>query len=88
MKFIYYLGRNPVQGAAPEENYEEDYVINILTEQAKLNLKHGTLFADQSKHNKSKTELCDDDTETQDERSENQSQANRTFENKNSVNKI
>ena len=51
-------------------------------------MKHGTLFADQSKYNKSKTELVDDDTETQDARNENQSQANRTFEKKNSVNEI
>ena len=51
-------------------------------------MKYGTLFADQSKRNKSKTELRDDDTETQNERNENQSQTNRIFENKNSVNKI
>ena len=66
----------------------KEYVINILTENAKLNLKHGTLFADQSKHYKSKTELRDDDTETQDELNENQSRANGTFENKNSVNEV
>ena len=51
-------------------------------------MKHGILFTDQSKHSKSKTELRDDDTETQDARNENQSQANRTFEIKNSVNEI
>ena len=57
LKFTDYLSRNPVGGAAPEENYEEEYVINILTEHAKLNLEHGRLFADQSKHDKHKTEL-------------------------------
>ena len=87
LKFTDYLSRNPVEGAAPEENYEEEYVINILTEHAKLNLEHGRLFADQSKHDKRKTELRSDATETKDERNENQSQTNRIFENINSVNK-
>ena len=87
LKFTDYLSRNPVGGATPEENYEEEYVINILTEHAKLNLKHGRLFADQSKHDKRKTELRSDATETKDERNENQSQTNRIFENINSVNK-
>ena len=88
LKFTNYLGRNPVGGATPEENYEEEYVINILTEHAKLNLKHGRLFADQSKHDKSRTEICGDATETKDERNENQSQTNKTFENINSVNQF
>ena len=86
--FTDYLSRNSVWGATLEENNEEEYVINILTEHAKLNVKHGILFTDQSKHSKSKTELRDDDTETQDARNENQSQANRTFGIKNSVNEI
>ena len=88
LKFTNYLGRNPVGGATPEENYEEEYVINILTEHAKLNLKHGRLYDDQSKHDKSRTEICGDATETKDERNENQSQTNRTFENINSVNQF
>ena len=88
LKFTDYLSRSPVGGATPEENYEEEYVINILTEHAKLNLKHGRLFADQSKHDKSKTEICGDATETKDQRKENQSQTNRTFENISSVNEI
>ena len=87
LKFTDYLSRNPVEGAAPEENYKEEYVINILTEHAKLNLEHGRLFADQSKHDERKTELRSDATETKDERNENQSQTNRIFENINSVNK-
>ena len=87
LKFTDYLSRNPVGGATPEENYEEEYVINKLTEHAKLNLKQGRLFADQSKHDKRKTELRSDATETKDERNENQSQTNRIFENTNSVNK-
>ena len=88
LKFTDYLSRNPVEGATPEENYEEEYVINILPQHAKLNLKHGRLFADQSKHDKSKTEICGDVTETKDERNENQSHTNRIFENTNSVNEI
>ena len=39
MKFTDYLSKNPVGGAMPEKNHDEDYVINILTEQAELNLK-------------------------------------------------
>ena len=88
LKFTDYLSRNPVGGATPEENYEEEYVINIITEHAKLNLKHGRLFTDQSKHDKNKTKIRGDATEAKDERNENQSQTNRTFENINSVNEI
>ena len=76
LKFTDYLSRNPVGGAIPEELYEEEYVINILTEHAKLNLKHGRLFADQSKHDKNKPEIRGDATEAKDERNENQSQTN------------
>ena len=39
LKFTDYLSKNPVGGTTPEENYEEEYVINILTEHAELNLK-------------------------------------------------
>ena len=88
LKFTDYLSRNTVGGATPEENYEEEYVINILFEHAKLNLKHGRLFTDQAKHDKIKTEIRGDANEAKDERNENQSQTNRTFENINSVNKI
>ena len=56
LKFTDYLSRNPVGGAIPEENYDEEYVINILAEQAELNLKYGQLFADQSKCSKRNTE--------------------------------
>ena len=41
-----YLRRNPQGGATTEDKYDEEYVINILSEQAKLNLKYGQLFAD------------------------------------------
>ena len=52
MKFTDYLSRNPVEGATPEEKYDEEYVISILAKQAELNLKYGQLFADQSKRSK------------------------------------
>ena len=42
------LSRNPVEKASNEDVYDEQYVINILSEQAELNAKYGTLFADQS----------------------------------------
>ena len=48
LKTTDYLSRNPVGGATPEDNYDEEYVINILSEQARLNLKYGQSFADQS----------------------------------------
>ena len=48
LKFTDYLSRNPVGGAMPEENYDEEYVINIL-EQSGRNLKYGQLFGDPTK---------------------------------------
>ena len=55
LNFTDYLSRNPVGGATQEENYDEEYVINVLAEQAELNLKYGPLLADQSKHTVNKT---------------------------------
>ena len=88
LKFTDYLSRNPVQGATPEDNYDEEYVINILSEQAKLNAKYGQLFADQSDISKRVTEIKNDRSENKIEQQENQSQASRKFENKNGVYKI
>ena len=48
LKFTDFLSRNPVEGAATENVYDEQYVINILTEQAELNLKYGRIFTNQS----------------------------------------
>ena len=81
------MKRNPVGGATPEEIYDEEYVINILTEHAELNLKYGPIFAGQSERTENKTKFHDK-TEKQNETKESQSQTNRTFENKNNVNKI
>ena len=36
----------------PEDNYDEEDVINILAEQVELNLKYRKLCGDQSKRNK------------------------------------
>ena len=88
LKFTDYLSRNPVEGATPEDNYDEEYVINILSEQAKLNAKYGQLFTDQSDISKRVTEIKNDRSENKIEQRENQSQARRKFENKNGVKKI
>ena len=88
MKVTDYLSRNPVGGATPEDNYDEEYVINILSEQAKLNAKYGQLFADQSDNSKRATETKSDRSESKIEQQNNQSQTSRIFENKNGVNKI
>ena len=86
MNFRDYLNRNPVGGATPEENYNEDYVINILVEPVDLNLKYVSIFADQSKHIENKTKLQNNKFETQNEQEKNQSQTIRTFENVQNVN--
>ena len=44
LKFTDFLSRNPVENAATEDVYDEQYVINIISEQAELNLKYGSLF--------------------------------------------
>ena len=47
------------------EDYDEEDVINIITEQAELNLKFRQTCADQSNCNKGKTELHTDNPEAQ-----------------------
>ena len=49
LKFTDFLGRNPVE-ATTEDAYDEQYVINVLSEQAELNIKYGLLFASQSQN--------------------------------------
>ena len=87
LKFTDYLSRNPVGRATLEEIYDEEYVINILTEQAKLNIKYGPIFADQSECKKVKSEIKNDIAEEQIEKCGSQSHTNRTFENEYGVNK-
>ena len=59
-------------GSNDGKNSDEEYVINILTEQVQLNLKYGPLIADQSKRTESKTEKNNNKTETQNEQEKNQ----------------
>ena len=86
LKFTHYLSRNPVGGATPEENYDEEFVINILAEQAELNLNYGQIFEDQSKRSKCITERTKNNSKHKTEHKTDQSQLNRTFKNKNHVN--
>ena len=81
LKFTDFLSRYPVENASNEEVYDEQYVINILSEQAELNAKYGTLFADQS-------QIAPERNKTTDEDSNNQSHQNRILENNRDVNKI
>ena len=80
LKFADFLSRNPVEGAATENVYDEQNVINILTEQAELNLKHGRIFTNQSQR-------TPNNKITHERKSINQSETNRTFEKKRHVNK-
>ena len=87
LKFTEYVSRNPVGRTTPEGNYHEEYVINKLNEQAKLNIEYGAIFADQSKCDKAKTEAQNDASEEQNEKRATQSHTDRTFEDKYGVNK-
>ena len=80
LKFTDYLSRNPVEGATTENTYDEQYVINTLTDQAELNLKYGRVFTNQLKHapNAKITHDCE---------LSGQSETNRTFEKNRHVNK-
>ena len=81
LKFTDFLNRTPVECAATKNVDSEQYVINILTEQAELNLKYGRTFTNQSQRtpNNKITREC---------KSNNQSETKRTFEKKRHVNKI
>ena len=87
LKFTDYLSRNPVAGAPTENKYDEEYVINILTEHAKLNAKYGSLFDSQSERNNQDTEIKQNQCENKIEQSNDLSYQNRTFQNKHHVNK-
>ena len=80
MNITDYLSRNPVEGATTENTYDEQYVINTLTEQAELNLKYGRVFTNQLQHapNAKMTHDCE---------LSGQSETNRTFEKNRHVNK-
>ena len=76
------------RGATPEDNYDKEYLITILPEQTRLNLKYGQIFADQSNDSKHVTEANNGTSESKIEQQKTQSQSNRTFQNKNGVSKI
>ena len=88
MKFTDYLSRNPVRGATPDDNYVEEYLSNIVSEQARIKLKYGYLSADQSNDSKHVTEANNGTSESKSEQQNNQSQSNKTFQKKNGVNNI
>ena len=80
LKFTDFLSRNPVEKAASEDVYDEQYVINILSEQAKLNVKYGPLFVDQSQNVPKRIKTTEGNLNKQ-------SHWNRTFEKNLDVNK-
>ena len=57
LKFTDHVSRNPVEGAPIENKDDEEYVINTLTDHAKLIAKYGSLFDSQSEHSKQDTEI-------------------------------
>ena len=80
LKFTDFLNRNPVENATTEDVYDGKYVINILSEQAKLNKKYGPVFADQSQN-------ATEGTKTTEINFNDQSKRNRTFAKNRDVNK-
>ena len=80
LKFTAFLSRNPVANATTEDVYDEQFVINILSEKAELDRKYGPIFADQSQNATERTKT----TET---KFNDQSQRNRTFEKNRDKNK-
>ena len=87
LKFTDYLSRNPLEGAPTENKYDEEYVINILSEHAKLNAKYGSLFDSQLERSNQDTEIKQNQSENKTNQSNDQLHQNRTFQNKHHVNK-
>ena len=81
LKFTDFLSRNPIEGATTKNMYDEQYVMNILTEQAELNLKYGRVFTNELQRTPN-TKI------THDCKSNSQSETNRTSEKNRHVNKI
>ena len=81
LKFTDFLSRNLVKKKATTEDvYDEQHVINILSEQAELNGKFGPIFADQSQN-------ATERIKTTGTNFNDQSQRNKTFEKNRDVNK-
>ena len=81
LKLTDFLSRNPVEGATTENMYDEQYVINIPTEQAEMNLKHGRVFTN-------KLQRTPNTKNTHDCKSNSLSETNRTFAKNRHVKKI
>ena len=73
LKFTDFLSRNPVEGAATENVYDEQYVINIIKQ-------YGRIFTNQSQR-------TPNNENTRERKPNNQSETIRTFEKKRHVNK-
>ena len=50
------MSRNPVRGATTKDMYDEEFVINTITEHAELTAKFGSLFGNQSQNERETTE--------------------------------
>ena len=83
LEFTDFLSRNPVSNAATENVYDEQYVINILSEQAEISIKYGSLFVDQSRDASKRNKM----NENMRNMSDDQSKHNRTFKDNRDVNK-
>ena len=79
LKFTDFLSRNPVEGASTENKYDEQSVINILTEQAELNSIYERIFTSQSQQTPN-SEM------SRERKSNNQSEMIRIFEKNRHVN--
>ena len=79
LKFTDFLSRNPVEGASTENKYDEQSVINILTEEAELNSIYERIFTSQSQQTPN-SEM------SRERKSNNQSEMIRIFEKNRHVN--
>ena len=55
LKFTDFLSRNKVEGARTENLYDQEYLINILSEQPELNSKYGRIYTSQSQQTPNST---------------------------------
>ena len=49
-KFTDFLSRNPVEEPTTKDANDEQYVVDVISEQAELNIKYGLLFANHSQN--------------------------------------
>ena len=60
IKFTHFMRRNPTENPEPEENYEEEFVINAIAQLATVNARIGRIF------NQSEGESTDNTTNMHD----------------------